>query len=135
MKISATSALVLNWTDPHIWKTGKARNYFNELDLSEGDELFEQFSERENYMHLQSVSNRKYFIRKKCVEFLSLYQKCVEFLSLYPQGQILFFAAGISPMSVEVAELFPESLIFDIDKYLMNEKKSFINNEIQKNHS
>lgn len=120
MKISATSALVLNWTDPHIWKSGKAREYFNNLDLSEAEELLEEFSSRENYMHLQSVSNRKFFIRKKCVEYLTE----------NPNGQILFFGAGISPMSIELAEFFPEAKIFDIDKYLMNEKRELVNDSV-----
>ncbi|CAN5649017.1 hypothetical protein BH10BAC5_BH10BAC5_03360 [soil metagenome] len=36
MKISATSALVLNWTDKNIWSTAKVKQYNESLDLSDG---------------------------------------------------------------------------------------------------
>jgi hypothetical protein len=39
MLISATSALVLNWTANEIWKSRNAWEYFESLDLSEGNTL------------------------------------------------------------------------------------------------
>ena len=65
MKISATSALVLNWTDEKLWQSPETLAYSNQLDLSEGEELFKLFSEKETFMHLQSVSGRKYFMKQK----------------------------------------------------------------------
>jgi len=56
MKISATAALVMNWTDPELWQCKEAQNYLAQLDLSEGDRLYYQFSEWENYMHLHYFS-------------------------------------------------------------------------------
>lgn len=117
MKISATSALVLNWTRPEIWQSKEAQEYSKNLDLSEGDELYGWYSEKENYMHTQSVSNRKFFIRKACVDFLNM----------FPDGQVIIMAAGIAPMSIELASLFPQSKIFDVDKYLMKEKAEITN--------
>ena len=47
VSISATSALVLNWTDDKIWKSALAAEYMRELDLSEGQSLLERFSSRD----------------------------------------------------------------------------------------
>jgi O-methyltransferase involved in polyketide biosynthesis len=118
MLISATSALVLNWTSKDIWKSKNAREYFESLDLNEGESLLIKFSDQEKYMHTQSVTNRKYFVRKHIVEFLKENKK----------GQVIILAAGIAPLSVEIASLFPESIVFDIDKYSMPDKEKHLNN-------
>lgn len=113
MKISATSALVLNWTEKSIWKSNEAQKYNKSLDLNEGTEILALFSEKENFMHTQSVSNRKFFMRKCGVSFLEKNNN----------GQVIILAAGIAPLSIELGSLFPDSKIFDVDKYHMNDKK------------
>jgi len=122
MLISATSALVLNWTSKEIWKSKNALEYFEALDLSEGKTLFNMFDEVESYMHTQTVTNRKYFVRKHTIEFLN---KCQNENN---KGQVIILAAGIAPLSIEIASLFLESIVFDIDKYLMIEKEKYLNN-------
>jgi len=69
MLISATSALVLNWTANEIWKSRNAWEYFESLDLSEGNTLLARFDELECDMHTQSVTNRKFFMRNHTIEF------------------------------------------------------------------
>ena len=69
-------------------------------------------------MHTQAVTNRKYFVRKHTVEFLNENGK----------GQAIILAAGIAPLSVEIASLFPESIVFDIDKFSMPDKEKHLNN-------
>ncbi|MBS1514372.1 MAG: class I SAM-dependent methyltransferase [Bacteroidetes bacterium] len=116
MKISDTSALVLNWTSPALWKSQNAKEYFSRLDLSAGSELLALFDETEDYMHTQAVSNRKFFVRK-----------CgVDFLEKNPHGQVVILAAGIAPLSVELASLYPESKVFDVDKFLMSDKEKYL---------
>jgi O-methyltransferase involved in polyketide biosynthesis len=122
MLISATSALVLNWTSKEIWKSKNALEYFEGLDLSEGNSLLKMFDEQERYMHTQSVTNRKYFVRKHTIEFLNACQNENE------NGQVIILAAGIAPLSVEIASLFPKTIVFDIDKYSMFEKEKYLNN-------
>lgn len=117
IEISATSALVLNWTNNHIWKTKEAIEYMDEIDLSEGDSILKLFSDEENYMHTQSVTNRKCFMRQSAVNFL---KKCK---AKKISGQVIILAAGIAPLSIELASLFPHSAIFDVDKFLMQEKE------------
>lgn len=116
MKISATSALVLNWTTADVWRTKAAQDYFRNLDLQEGDDLLQRFSEREHYMHTQSVSNRKYFI-SQCAH---------DFAAKHAQPQLIILGAGIAPLAVDVASRYPEAIIFDIDRHLMEEKKSLL---------
>jgi hypothetical protein len=91
MLISATSALVLNWTSREIWKSKTTQEYFDGLDLSEAGILLQEFSEREKYMHTQSVTNRKYFVIKHAVEFLN---NCRH---ENKRGQVIILAAGIAP--------------------------------------
>jgi len=121
MLISATSALVLNWTSKEIWKSKNALDYFLSLDLSEGEELYKEFDALENFMLTQAVTNRKYFVRKYSIAFLE------ECRNKSVQGQVIIIAAGISPLSVELASFFPQTKVFDVDKYSMNEKKKYLN--------
>jgi O-methyltransferase involved in polyketide biosynthesis len=122
MLISATSALVLNWTSSEIWKSRNARDYINSLDLSEGSELYNTFDGLENYMLTQAITNRKYFVRKHTIGFL---QECEHENT---KGQVIILAAGIAPLSVEIASFFPENTVFDVDKYSMPEKGKHLHN-------
>lgn len=121
MKISATSALVLNWTNHNLWQTAEALSYASQLDLSEGQSLLNMFSEDENFMHTQAVSGRKFYIKNKIISFLSDLQRQNK------KGQVLILAAGLAPLSVEIASLFPLAYVFDVDMYLMEEKKKLVN--------
>lgn len=122
MIISDTSALVLNWTSKDIWKSKNTREYLAGLDLSAADRLLQMFDSQENFMHTQSVSNRKFFVRKCAVEFL---EQC---RIGHVTGQVIILAAGIAPLSVEIASLHHDSIVFDVDKYLMNDKKRYLDN-------
>lgn len=121
MKISATSTLVLNWTDSKLWQSRETFNYNQQLDLSEGEPLFKLFSEEDTFMHTQAVSGRKYFMKKSVLNFLE------ELSNQGESGQVIILAAGLAPLSVEIASLFPTCMVFDADKFLMDEKKELIN--------
>jgi hypothetical protein len=120
MLISATSALVLFWTSPDIWSTDNARKYFEQLDLSEGKPLYDAFEPLENYMLTEGISNRKYFVRKHVLAFLAESEKENK------NGQVIVLAAGIAPLSAEIATLFPKCTVFDVDKYAMPEKEKYL---------
>ena len=120
VSISATSALVLNWTDGKIWKSALAAEYMRELDLSEGQSLLERFSDEENLMHTQTVSCRKFFVRRTVCEFLERLQREGK------SGQVVILAAGLAPLSAEIASLFPESAVFDVDLHNMREKQELL---------
>lgn len=117
MKISATSALVLNWSAPNLWQTTQAKHYLKKLDLSKSKDLIQQFDETANYWHTQVVSGRNFWMKKAAVEFLKH----------YPQAQVAILGAGIAPLSVEIGSLYPECKIFDVDQYSMAEKEAIVN--------
>lgn len=122
MIISDTSALVLNWTSKNVWKSKNAQDYLSGLDLSAADILHKKFDEEENYLQTQLLSNRKFFVRKYAVEFL---EKCKK---ENIHAQVIILAAGIDPLSVEIASLYPESKVFDVDKYSMSKKEKYLDN-------
>ena len=92
MKISATSTLVLNWTDSNLWQSRETVNYNQKLDLSEGEPLFKLFSEEETFMHTQAISGRKYFMKKRVLGFLE------ELRNKGESGQVIILAAGLAPL-------------------------------------
>lgn len=122
--ISATSALVLNWTDPKIWRSAPAAEYMRDLDLGEGNSLLAKFSAEENFMHTQTVSSRKFFVRKTVCDFLERQQREGR------SGQVVILAAGLAPLSVEIASLFPESAVFDVDLHNMDEKRKLLGDRL-----
>lgn len=124
VSISATSALVLNWTDPKIWLSLMSAEYMRDLDLSEGKSLLARFSEEENFMHTQAVSCRKFFVRKTVCEFLERLQREGR------SGQVAILAAGLAPLSVEIASLFPSSAVFDVDLHNMGEKRKLLGDRL-----
>ena len=124
MKISATSALVLNWTAADVWLSPQAAAYTKALDLSEGSGLLSVFDDEERYMHLNAVSNRKHFVRAEAIKFIEEHSDTDE-------PQVLVLAAGIAPLSIDIAALYPRAKVFDVDKYLMEDKERFLNNALR----
>lgn len=128
MNISDTSALVLNWTSKDVLHSKAAQDYFDSLDLSGADKLLKKFNAEENNLQTQMLHNRKFFVRKYVVDFLEKYKK--ENIS----AQVIILAAGIDPLSVEIASLYPHSKVFDVDKYAMNEKEKHLDNVCKNIH-
>jgi O-methyltransferase involved in polyketide biosynthesis len=118
MIIADTSALVLNWTSRDTWTSKNALDYFDRLDLSAADPLYNKFNKDMHFIQCQMLSNRKYFIRNAALAFL---KQCKTQL-IY--GQVIILAAGIDPLSVELASLFPGSLVFDVDKFSLEDKEA-----------
>ncbi len=123
LKIADTSALVLNWTSASVWQTEPAKRYSQRLNLSEADRLLALFSTQERLMHTECVTGRKFFIRKCALSFIENNRQ--EELP----AQVIILAAGIAPLSVELAALFPQIKIFDIDRDLMAEKEKMIQDQ------
>ncbi len=122
LKISSTSALVINWTDQHLYQGKKTKQYIEALDLSEGDVLLNALDKAQHFMHTQAISARKYFMLSKASAFL---EDCHNKNTC---GQVVIMAAGLSPLSASLAEQFPKSRIYDLDLYSMEEKSGLLNN-------
>ena len=86
--------------------------------------MLERFSEEENLMHTQTVSCRKFFVRKTVCHFLERLQREGR------SGQVVILAAGLAPMSVEIASLFPSSAVFDVDLHNMREKQTLLGDRV-----
>lgn len=125
MKISASSALVLNWTDTRLYKGPRVERYISALDLSEGDEMLSHFREDQNYMHTQTVSGRKWFMMQETRKFIND-NEAKGLLS-----QVIIPGAGIAPFSAALAELYPQARIFDIDVYNMEAKALLLHDEFK----
>jgi hypothetical protein len=117
VKISATSALVLHWAESSVWTSPESQAYLRRLDLSEGDALLTRFGPEDHYMHTQTISGRKYFLRKRALEFLARHANSPR------PAQVLIAGAGMAPLSIELAALHPRGFFFDIDRYHMREKQ------------
>jgi O-methyltransferase involved in polyketide biosynthesis len=118
MIIADTSALVLSWTSRNTWTSKNALDYFDSLDLSAAEALYNRFNEKMHSIQCQMLTNRKYFIRNAALAFL---EQCK---AKHRNGQVIILAAGIDPLSVELASLFPGSLVFDVDKFSLKEKEA-----------
>ena len=94
--------------------------YINSLDLTEGDALMQELDEEQHHMHTQAITARKYFMYSKACQFLE------ESKNMNLPAQIIIMAAGISPLSASLAEQYPESKIFEIDLYSMEEKSKML---------
>ncbi|MFM2206985.1 MAG: hypothetical protein RL213_960 [Bacteroidota bacterium] len=120
MKISSTSALVLKWSDTSVYKSAAAVSFLSGLDFSAADEILRRMDEESNRMHTEAVSNRKRFFWKETSDFL---EACA---ASGKTGQVVILAAGISPLSIDLADRFPGSRVWDIDLYLMEEKAALV---------
>lgn len=123
MKISASSALVMNWTDTRLYTGPRVRHYISSLDLSEGDGMLKHFRPDQHYMHTQTVSGRKWFMMRETSGFIDA-QSEKGLIS-----QVIIPGAGIAPFSAALAESYPTSRIFDIDLYGMEAKAQLLQPE------
>jgi hypothetical protein len=111
MELGPTSALVHLWSDPRLYVTAHAQEYWDKLDLSEGNNIYKICnSVWEGYGEV--IKNRKWRILSWSKEMLA-------------SGdikQVVIIAAGFAPMGVELASLYPNSFVFELDKFNMDAK-------------
>jgi len=116
--VSSTSALILLCTQESIYEGAAAKNFLKKVQLDSGQPLFQRLSEILPYAD-QEVTNRKFAVKKFANNFLAS----------HPNSQVIFLAAGLDPKSLDVAEHFPQTSVFDVDMENMDVKAA-INKEI-----
>lgn len=62
------------------------------------------------------IKNRKYAVKKMAFDFLDKNNN----------AQVIILAAGLDPLSIEIASMYPRSCIFEVDKYNMEIKKQLL---------
>ncbi len=136
-KLSPTSALVLLWTDKDSSAHPNTSQYLESIDLTEGQALVRDY-EKIWPSYSQVITNRKYAIKKLAFDFLF---SCLSNNSSTNSGiddssknsQVIILAAGLDPLSIEIASMFPKTSVFDVDLDNMDTKKNLLNqiNNIQ----
>ena len=111
-KISATSALVLLWTDRSVYQGGMAKRFLDGVDLEAGRPLSDRIHQISNISKIE-VTNRKFAVGKFCDRFLES----------VPDAQVVFLASGLDPRSIDVAERHPRCSVYDIDSENMDVKE------------
>ncbi len=110
--LSSTSALVLLWTQESIYESSSAKKFLRNVQLEAGQPLREELDKIWGHID-EEVTNRKFGVKKFCAEFLAL----------SPDTQVIFLGAGLDPKSLDIAELFPRTLVFDVDMDNMDLKE------------
>lgn len=72
MKISATSALVSNWTDHKLWQSPETLAYCMQLDLSEGEPLLSYSVKKKHLCRIMiEYFNNNQTNLKKCLSIMT----------------------------------------------------------------
>ena len=110
--ISSTSALILLWTDKCVDETPLARKFLECISLDAAVPLSQAFAPFLKDVKAE-VINRKFGIKKSYNDFLTS----------SPDSQVVVLGAGLDPKSLEVAEKFSSTLVFDVDMENMELKE------------
>jgi len=113
--LSSTSALILLWTHDTIYESTSARRFLESVDLNAGAPLRARLDTIWDHID-EEITNRKFGVKKFSADFLA---SC-------PDAQVVFVGAGLDPKSLDVAELFPRSSVFDVDMENMELKKEIV---------
>ena len=117
IELSPTSALVLKMTKGLCYTDELSRKYLNLLDLSAGDEVYNECKKVwEHYPEI--IVNRKYSVWA-LIKFALKENKNIH--------QVIILAAGLAPLSLDIHSCYPDIDIFDVDIDLMKEKKRLYN--------
>lgn len=118
-KVAQTSHGVLLLTDPSFYQSPSAKRFLKNIDLESSRPLVDSFKKLWSQSPIET-NNRKYGVKKFCNHYLKN--------SL--ESQIIVLGGGIDPFSIELADNYPSSRVFDVD--LDNtELKEKLNKEIQ----
>ena len=110
-QVPATSALVLLFTEADVYEGNAAKRLFASLDLSAGHELRAHFTEHWDVAYT-AIKTRKVRVR----------QLSQEYLRTNPSAQVISLGGGLDPMTIDLAELFPQASVFDVDMSQMDVK-------------
>ncbi len=115
LRLSSTSSLVLLWAQQECYQTRKAVEFLSQLNLEEGNVLYERCNEIFQYSEV--IKNRKlgikHFIKKCMVDYGR-------------DQQILIAGAGLDALGIELIELYPHVTVFELDRDNMDIKSTMV---------
>ncbi len=103
-KVPATSCLVLLLADESTYSGKTARGLFSAVDLSAGRPLVDLLGDALDRA-VEEVGNRKYAVRRFCQTYLSE----------RPDAQVIVLGSGLDPLSIDIAECYPDATVIDVD--------------------
>lgn len=116
LKLSSTSALVLLWVRQECYSSENAKKYLSLLDLSAGNDLYEQCQQICPYYD-EVIKNRKFgvfdLIKKSLSGGIGI-------------RQLVIAGAGLDALGIEVACCYPHTRIFELDLDNMDIKSGLL---------
>ncbi|MDD4984277.1 MAG: class I SAM-dependent methyltransferase, partial [Dehalococcoidales bacterium] len=114
LRLEPTAALVMLWA-LGLYTEDPVLQYMHQLDLSSGEALLKECNSICDWYH-EVILNRKSFIKHLIEQELSAAKQ---------EFQLIFLAAGKSPLSVEILSKNPHKIhrIFEVDLSGMEDKK------------
>ena len=103
-KVAQTSHGVLLLTDLSFYQSASAKRFLKNIDLQCSRPLVDSFQEIWHQAPMETT-NRKYGVKKFCTHYLHT----------HPQSQVIVLGGGLDPFSLEIAESYPSSYVFDVD--------------------
>lgn len=113
--LSATSSLVLLWAGRESYSHSNTQKYLDHIEKKMDKSLVKEFKSIWPFYD-QVIKNRKYAIKKMAFNFLSKNDN----------AQVVILAAGLDPLSIEIASLFPKTKVFDVDMDNMEVKAQIL---------
>ncbi|MDE2729820.1 MAG: class I SAM-dependent methyltransferase [Bacteroidota bacterium] len=111
-EVPATSAFVLLFTSEEVYEGEAAKRLMRSVDLSAGLGIKNYFSRWWEDIY-EEVGNRK------CgMQFQSR-----TYLDDHPDAQVVCLGGGLDPLSLDLAECYPEAVVFDVDMANMDLKE------------
>ena len=116
IKLSSTSALVLLWLQQECFSTKTALEYLNQLDMEEGEILYEQCHAICPY-YSEVIKNRKFGVLNSVKKYFDENPR---------HRQLVIAAAGLDALGIEITELYPVVKVFELDSENMNIKSDLL---------
>ncbi|MBE8221774.1 MAG: class I SAM-dependent methyltransferase [Bdellovibrionales bacterium] len=114
-ELSPTSSLVLFLAGKQSYLQKNTQKYLEYINFDKEAVYIKEFIKIWPPMD-NVIKNRKYAIKKMAFDFLNKNNN----------AQVIILAAGLDPLSIEIASVYPKSCIFEIDKYNMDVKTQLL---------
>lgn len=111
-EVPATSAFVLLFTSEDVYDGESAKRLLRSVDLSAGLGIKNHFARWWEDIY-EEIGNRKFGVKR---------QSCA-YLDDHPTAQVVCLGGGLDPLSLDLAESYPEATIFDVDMANMDLKE------------
>lgn len=124
LRLSSTSAFVLLWVKQECYQTKRAVDFLNQLNLEEGNVLYERCNEIFQYSEV--IKNRKFGVMHLIKKCMADYRK---------DQQIVIAGAGFDALGIELMELYSHIKVFELDQDNMGIKSAMVaklSNEIDR---